>query len=295
MKVVSDKQSLRKARAKLKGSVGFVPTMGALHVGHASLVERSAAENDATIVSIYVNPTQFGPKEDFSKYPRTLEADLELCRKAGADLVYTPPSLYDDGHQTWIDVEHVAAPLCGERRPGHFRGVATVVAKFFNLVQPTRAYFGQKDAQQAMLLTTMARELDFPLEVITCPTVREADGLAMSSRNRYLSSDERKRALVISRTLRDLQQLFDGGERNVSQLEAVMESALGAEVDRVDYAEIRRWRDLAEVKTIDEPALCAIAVFVGATRLIDNTVLEPRGKSGSRKDAKVRKDAKKTR
>ncbi|MCC6572560.1 MAG: pantoate--beta-alanine ligase [Planctomycetes bacterium] len=287
MKVVSDKVSLRKARASFKGTVGFVPTMGALHAGHASLVERSARDNDRTVVSIFVNPTQFGPKEDFSKYPRTLEADLALCRKAGADLVYTPATLYDKDHQTWIDVENVAAPLCGERRPGHFRGVATVVAKFFNLVQPTRVYFGQKDAQQAMLLTTMARELDFPLEVITCPTVREADGLAMSSRNRYLSPDERKRALVISRTLHAVQTLFDKGERDVDKLESVMESALGAEVDRVDYAEIRRWRDLGEIKMIEEPVLATIAVFVGNTRLIDNIVLTPkRGKLASRQGAK---------
>lgn len=292
MKVVADKAALRKARGGLKSSVGFVPTMGALHSGHASLIERSARENGHTVVSIYVNPAQFGPREDFSKYPRTLKDDLALCKKAGADLVYTPADLYDPGHQTWIDVEKIAAPLCGQHRPGHFRGVATVVAKFFNLVQPTRAYFGQKDAQQAMLLATMARELDFPLEVITCPTVREPDGLAMSSRNRYLSPEERKRALVISRTLQAVQRLFDEGERDVGRLEAAAEAALGAEVDRVDYAEIRRWRDLGEIERIDEPALLAVAVFVGGTRLIDNVVLTPNGVS--RKGAMVRKSAGKT-
>lgn len=275
MKVVANKASLRRARAKLKGQVGFVPTMGALHAGHAALIERSVAENDRTVVSIFVNPTQFGPNEDLDKYPRTLKADLALCNKAGADLVFTPSTLYEPGHQTWVDLEHLSRPLCGEHRPGHFRGVATVVTKLFNLVLPHRAYFGQKDAQQALLLSAMTRELDMDIKVVICSTMREPDGLALSSRNRYLSPPERVRSLVLWRTLEAVRKLVAAGERDVSRLEALMESALGAETDRVDYAEIRRWPDLAEIESIEGPALCAIAAFVGTTRLIDNVVLKP--------------------
>lgn len=282
MKTVSTVAALRHARAKLKGSVGFVPTMGALHEGHASLMRRSVKENSHTVVSIFVNPAQFGPKEDLDKYPRTLKQDLKLCREAGVDVVFTPASelMYPPGFDTWVEVEKLSRPLCGEFRPGHFKGVATVVCKLFNLVQPTRAYFGRKDAQQALILTRMVEDLNLPLEVITCETVREHDGLAMSSRNRYLSPTERERALCISRALFEVKRLFDKGERDVDHLTSVLEAGVGAEMDEVQYAEIRRLADLSEFhERIDAPALAAVAGMVGTTRLIDNVVLgEARGK-----------------
>lgn len=282
MKTVATVAALRSARAKLKGSVGFVPTMGALHEGHASLMRRSVKENRHTVVSIFVNPAQFGPKEDLEKYPRTLKQDLKLCREAGVDVVFTPTSdlMYPPGFDTWVEVEKLSRPLCGEFRPGHFKGVATVVCKLFNLVQPTRAYFGRKDAQQALILTRMVEDLNMPLEVITCDTVREHDGLAMSSRNRYLSPQERERALCISRALFEVKRLFDKGERDVDHLTSVLEAGVGAEMDEVQYAEIRRLADLSEFhERMDAPALAAVAGMVGTTRLIDNVVLgEARGK-----------------
>jgi pantoate--beta-alanine ligase len=261
--------------------------MGALHAGHESLMARALKENKHVVVSIFVNPTQFAPGEDLAKYPRTLKADLKRCQVAGASLVFTPASeiMFAKGHDTWVDVEHLGKPLCGQFRPGHFRGVATVVCKLFNLIQPTRAYFGQKDAQQALILTRMAQDLNMPIEVITCPTLREADGLAMSSRNRYLSPGERERALIISRTLFEIQRRYEKGERDVSHLLSVMESSLGAEMDEVQYAEIRRLSDLGELESLnDEPALAAVAGFVGSTRLIDNVVLAPAKRPAKRKN-----------
>ena len=290
MKTVSTIDQIRKARARLRGSVGFVPTMGALHAGHESLIARALKENKHVVVSIFVNPTQFAPGEDLAKYPRTLKADLKRCKVAGASLVFTPTSeiMFAKGHDTWVEVEHLGKPLCGQFRPGHFRGVATVVCKLFNLIQPTRAYFGQKDAQQALILARMAQDLNMPIEVITCPTLREADGLAMSSRNRYLSPGERERALIISRTLFEIQRRYEKGERDVSHLLSVMESSLGAEMDEVQYAEIRRLSDLGELESLnDEPALAAVAGFVGSTRLIDNVVLAPAKRPAKRKNPKA--------
>lgn len=278
MKTASTVAALRKARARLKGTLGFVPTMGALHEGHLSLMRRSVRENDHTVASIFVNPRQFGPSEDLAKYPRTLKEDLKLCREAGVDLVFTPDAdvMYPDGFDTFVEVERLSRPLCGEFRPGHFRGVATVVCKLFNIVQPSRAYFGQKDAQQVLVLARMVEDLNMPLKVVTCPTVREKDGLAMSSRNRYLSPSERERALVISRILAEVKRQFDKGERDVGHLVSIMESALGAEMDEVQYAEIRRLADLTEFPgPIDAPALAAVAGYVGTTRLIDNVTLSP--------------------
>lgn len=266
---------LRQWRARQAGTVGFVPTMGALHEGHASLVRRSAAENAATLVSIFVNPTQFGPNEDLDKYPRTLEADLRLCEQAGATAVFTPDNamMYPPGFATWVTVEGMTDKLCGKSRPGHFRGVTTVVAKLFNLAQPTRAYFGQKDAQQALVLTRMAIELDMPLEVITCPTVREADGLAMSSRNRYLAAPDRQRALALFGALQAVQAAFKAGQRDVPMLRQAGLAILTPRVDRVDYLEILSAHDLGEITTLQGKALCAVAAFVGTTRLIDNVIL----------------------
>ena len=278
MKTADSIKALRKARTALKGSVGFVPTMGALHEGHVSLMRRSVQENKHTIVSIFVNPSQFGPSEDLAKYPRTLKADLALCTKAGVALVFTPTSemIYPPGYDTWVEVDKLSKPLCGEFRPGHFKGVATVVCKLFNLVQPTRAYFGRKDAQQLAVLTRMVQDLNMPLEIVPCETVREQDGLAMSSRNRYLTPQERERALCISRALFDVARLFEKGERDVSHLTSVLEAAVGGEMDEVQYAEIRRHADLGEFgEKIDAPALAAIAGYVGSTRLIDNVVLSP--------------------
>lgn len=289
MKTANSIEAMRRARAKFKGSVGFVPTMGALHPGHVSLMQRSVKENKHTVVSIFVNPAQFGPNEDLAKYPRTLKDDLALCSKAGVDLVFTPNNemMYPPGFDTWVEVVELSKPMCGEFRPGHFRGVATVVAKLFNLVQPTRAYFGRKDAQQLAVLTRMAADLDMPLEIVPCETVREPDGMAMSSRNRYLSPDERERALCISRTLMEIKRLFEKGERDVAHLTSVLEAGVGAEMDEVQYAEIRRLADLGEfTEKVDAPALAAVAGFVGTTRLIDNVVL---GEAGRPKGAAKRR------
>ncbi|MCC6464765.1 MAG: pantoate--beta-alanine ligase, partial [Planctomycetes bacterium] len=239
------------------------------------LVRRSAQENAHPRASVVVNPTQFGPNEDLAKYPRTLEADLELCRKAGAAAVFTPDPamMYPPGFCTWVNVDGLTDKLCGRSRPGHFRGVTTVVSKLFHLVQPTRAYFGQKDAQQALVLTRMARDLDMPLEVITCPTVREPDGLALSSRNRYLTIAERSRALALHRALRAAAAAHGAGERDTATLKAAMRAELAKDVDRVDYAEVLRADDLAEVPRAEGRTLCAVAAFVGTTRLIDNMIL----------------------
>lgn len=274
LKTIAELRTWRRAQAH---DVGFVPTMGALHEGHASLIRRSARENPVTVTSVFVNPTQFAPHEDFAKYPRTLEADLALCDSAGAGAVFTPDRdmMYPPGFCTWVQVEGLTDKLDGLSRPGHFKGVTTIVAKLFNLVQPARAYFGQKDAQQALVLTRMARELDMPLEVITCPTVREADGLAMSSRNRYLSPADRARAVSLWQALQAIEAALHAGERSVSALRELGLRKLKAGVDRVDYLEIVGADDLAELSSIDRPALCAIAAFVGATRLIDNLLLQP--------------------
>ena len=260
---------------RASGDVGFVPTMGALHEGHASLIRRSVSDNARTVVSIFVNPTQFGPNEDLSKYPRTLEADLKLCEEAGADAVFTPDKdmMYPPGYATWVTVEGLTDKLCGASRPDHFRGVTTIVSKLFHIVGPTRAYFGQKDAQQAIVLRRMVRDLNLPIELITCPIVREADGLAMSSRNRYLSEDERKRAVGISKALNEVQQLFDKGQREVSVLLPALITTLEDYVDKLDYAEILDAEHLSNITTIERPALAAVAAFVGSTRLIDNVVL----------------------
>ena len=259
------------------GELGFVPTMGALHEGHASLVRRSAADNARTLVSIFVNPTQFGPNEDLAKYPRTLEADLKLCEQAGADAVFTPAKelMYPPGFCSWVTVEGLGDRLCGASRPGHFRGVTTVVAKLFHIVEPTRAYFGQKDAQQALILRRMVRDLDMPLELIVCPIVREPDGLAMSSRNRYLSEDERRRAVGLSKALFEAQRMFESGTRTAAVLRGQLITTLDEYVDKLDYAELVDADSLQPVTEITGPTLVAVAAWVGGTRLIDNVILAP--------------------
>jgi pantoate--beta-alanine ligase len=250
--------------------------MGYLHEGHLSLVSRANAENKHVIVTIFVNPTQFGANEDLSKYPRDLERDLSLLRPLGVDLVWMPTAevMYPSGYQTWVEVDALTSPLEGAMRPGHFRGVTTVVAKFFNATQPTKAYFGQKDAQQAAVIRRMVTDLNFPLEMVICPTTREADGLAMSSRNKYLNEAERKAATVLFRSLSAAKALYEGGERNAETLREKMKAVLATEpLAQIQYVSCADYDSLAELEIITGKALLSMAVFMGKTRLIDNFVL----------------------
>jgi len=257
-------------------SVGFVPTMGALHAGHRALVEQARKENDAVVVSIYVNPTQFGPEEDFAKYPRTFDADMDLCIEAGADIIFYPADLYTPNSRTFVAVGGLDETMCGLSRPGHFRGVATVVSKLFNIVKPTRAYFGRKDAQQLLIIETMTRDLNMGIEIIPCETVREADGLAMSSRNKYLSKPERKKALSLSRALNLFKERVGGGERDAMKLMGEMAQVFIEEDEEIeiDYIAIVNAQTLDDLKTIAGDVLAAVAVKIGKTRLIDNVRLE---------------------
>lgn len=276
MKTVSSLSSLRTARLSLDGRVGLVPTMGYLHEGHLSLVSRAKAENQHVIVTIFVNPTQFGPNEDLSKYPRDLERDLSLLEPLGVDLVWTPTAeiMYPPGYQTWVEVEALTKGLEGAMRPGHFRGVATVVAKLFNATQPHKAYFGQKDAQQAAVIRRMAADLNFPLEVIICPTQREADGLAMSSRNKYLNEAERKAATVLFRALSAAKGLYEVGERDAEALRRKMKEVIEMEpLAKMQYVSCADYDSLEELGQVTGKTLLSMAVFLGKTRLIDNFVL----------------------
>lgn len=264
-------------------TIGFVPTMGALHAGHGSLIERSVRECGFTVVSIFVNPTQFGPREDLDKYPRTLEADAALCGQLGADLIFAPSAaeMYPQKQFSWVVVEEMTAGLCGACRPGHFRGVTTVCAKLFNIVGPDKAYFGQKDAQQAAVIKRMAQDLNMPLEICVCPTVRETDGLAMSSRNRYLAPDERQRALVLSQSLEQCRRMLLQGERNPEVLRNAMESLFCEANVEVEYIEFTDPETMEKVQTVGDRVLVAIAAKVGSTRLIDNEIIDLQGrKSG---------------
>jgi pantoate--beta-alanine ligase len=277
MKVVTSLQEMFAERRKLMEPVGFVPTMGYLHEGHLSLVRRAKQECRSVVVSIFVNPTQFGPQEDLARYPRDLERDLRLLAPLEVDLVWTPTvdEMYPPGYQTWVTVEEVTRPLEGAMRPGHFRGVTTIVSKLFNAVQPQRAYFGQKDAQQAAVIRQMTRDLNYPIEIVVCPTVREADGLAMSSRNVYLSPIERQAATVLYRALRAAEQAYRAGERNAERLRAVMRQVLESEpLARVQYVSCADFDTLQELDEVRGKALLSMAVFIGNTRLIDNIVLE---------------------
>jgi pantoate--beta-alanine ligase len=276
MNIVSSLADLRTARLSLDGKVGLVPTMGYLHEGHLSLVRQARAENQHVIVTIFVNPTQFGPSEDLSKYPRDLERDLNLLRPLGVDVVWTPSAevMYPPGYQTWVEVEALTKGLEGAMRPGHFRGVTTVVAKLFNATQPNRAYFGQKDAQQAAVIRRMAVDLNFPLEVIICPTTREGDGLAMSSRNKYLSEAERRAATVLFRALTAAKELYESGERDGEKIRSKMKEVLSSEpLAQVQYVSCADYDTLEELEAVKGKALLSMAVFFGKTRLIDNFVL----------------------
>lgn len=264
--------------------VAFVPTMGALHEGHAELIRVARLLAETVIVSIFVNPTQFGPNEDYDKYPRTLDADRFVCGNAGATGIFAPSvrEMYPERSVTTVEVHELDQVLCGPSRPGHFRGVCTVVAKLFNIVQPDVGVFGQKDAQQLLIIRQMVRDLNFPIEIVSVPTVRETDGLAMSSRNRYLSVEERAVAPRIYAALREIESQVQAGQRDVIELEHLLFQQLnqipGA---RVDYVRILDDTTLSPITTIVSPALAAVAVFLGSTRLIDNIILDPQAKPRS--------------
>jgi pantoate--beta-alanine ligase len=274
---IAEMRQASRAARKSGQRLGFVPTMGALHEGHLSLVREARKQCEAVAASIFVNPTQFGPNEDYNKYPRTLERDSEMLRKESVDFVFAPAAdeMYPAGAVTWVIVEDLSERLCGRSRPGHFRGVTTVVNKLFNIVEPDLAFFGQKDAAQVAILKRMVRDLRMGVEIVVCPIVREADGLAMSSRNAYLSASERRAALILSRTLQEVERRFDAGERGAAAMIAEGKRVFGMEpAARLDYLEIVDPETLQTLGTVDRPALVAIAAFVGSTRIIDNVVLE---------------------
>lgn len=278
MKLLTTIPQVREWRHAFQGSVGLVPTMGCLHAGHVSLVERARRENQGMAASIFVNPTQFGPSEDLAGYPRDLERDRALLAEAGCDALFVPEAaeMYPAGATTLVDVGPVAAPLEGERRPGHFRGVATVVLKLLGIFQPTRAYFGEKDAQQLAVVRRLVRDLDVPVEIVGCPTVREPDGLAMSSRNSYLTPAERRAAGVLYRALDAARQLLASGERRGDALRQAMRRTLDAEpLARTDYVSVADPDNFRELETVAGPALLALAVFLGRARLIDNLRVDP--------------------
>jgi len=267
----------RVARARARGlTVGFVPTMGYLHEGHLTLIRRARASCGLVVVSIFVNPTQFGPGEDYESYPRDLERDAALAEEAGADVLFYPcvREMYPDGYATYVTVEGMTQKLCGRSRPTHFRGVTTVVAKLFHIVDPDRAFFGEKDHQQLLVIRRMAADLNMKVEVVGVPTVREPDGLAMSSRNVYLDERERAAAVVLSRSLAAAREAYAAGERSAAALTGLVRGMIEAEpLAELDYVEIYGLPDLADVERLDGPALLALAVRFGKTRLIDNTVL----------------------
>lgn len=282
MMIVSTLEELRSARFILDEPVGLVPTMGFLHEGHLSLIRRAADECASVVVSIFVNPTQFGPSEDLAAYPRDMERDLRLLEPLGVNLVWNPAPeiMYPDGYQTWVEVEALTRVLEGARRPGHFRGVTTVVAKLFNGVQPARAYFGQKDAQQATAIRQMTRDLNFPVEIVVCPIVREPDGLAMSSRNTYLNPAQRQAAKVLYRALSAAKEAYEAGERDANELRAIMAETIVAEpLAEMQYVACADYETLEELDQITGKALLSMAVFIGKTRLIDNFVLETKAVS----------------
>ena len=276
MEVIKTIPEMKTIRRRLQGTVGFVPTMGYLHEGHMSLVRKAKSENKTVVVSIYVNPTQFGPKEDLSKYPRDMKRDLAMLEKEGTDIVFFPSDkeIYPAGYDTWVIVENLTKPLEGDSRPTHFRGVTTIVNKLFNIVQPSNAYFGQKDAQQALVITKMAKDLNMNLNVIICPTLREPDGLAMSSRNVYLTPEQRKGAPVLYKSLILAKDLYTKGERDSPKILKQMTSLIQKEpLANIDYISINDTDSLAELKTIGKSALVSMAVKFGNTRLIDNIIL----------------------
>lgn len=277
VRTIADLRALLRPLREEGKRIGFVPTMGFLHEGHGALIRQSAARCDATVVSIFINPTQFGPSEDLANYPRDLERDQNLCLDAGATVLFLPEvaEIYPTGFQTHIEPGRLAEPLCGRFRPGHFRGVATVVAKLFNIVQPDLAFFGQKDFQQTVVVRRMARDLNLPVDVVVVPTVREADGLALSSRNTYLDEEARRRALSLSEGLLAAKAAFEGGERSGARLLELARAPLSG-VDSVQYLELVDAQNLEPFQgEVDRAVALCVAAYVGSTRLIDNVVLAP--------------------
>jgi len=276
MKIINTIAEIKALRRQISSSLGLVPTMGYLHEGHLSLVRQARAENEVLIVSIFVNPTQFSPTEDYAAYPRDTERDLALLRKERTDFVFMPSveEMYPKDFNSWVKVNGITERLEGASRPGHFQGVTTVVAKLFNIVEPTRAYFGQKDAQQAMVIKKMVAELNMNVAVIVLPTIREKDGLAMSSRNIYLSPEERQAATILFKALTLAQKLYNKGERNAEYIRQQMVTLINEEpLAKIDYVSIADQNTLEELPTIDRPALTSLAVRIGKTRLIDNILL----------------------
>ena len=273
VKEIKELRTLIKSWKREGFTVGFVPTMGALHEGHESLIKKAVAENDKVVVSVFVNPTQFGPNEDYDSYPRDINKDLALCLNAGAALVFNPePSeMYFDNKSTSVSVSNLTSVLCGAKRPGHFDGVCLVVSKLLNIVTPDKSYFGEKDAQQVAVLRRMVRDLNIDVEIVACPIIREEDGLAKSSRNTYLSKDERKAALVLSKSLELAKDSLKNGERNAIKLKEVIKAELNKEsLAKIDYVEIVDSDSLENVELIEKSVLIPIAVYIGKTRLIDN-------------------------
>jgi pantoate--beta-alanine ligase len=279
MEIIETIDKTRKIIAKAKSAgkkIGFVPTMGALHAGHLSLVDRARRDNDVVVVSIFVNPLQFGPREDFHKYPRTVKNDFALLR-GHCDMVFAPASreMFPDDYSTRVEVKGPDDVLCARSRPGHFAGVATVVAKLFGIVSPDRAYFGQKDAQQAVIIRKMVRDLNFPVEVVMCPTIRESDGLAMSSRNAYLSGRQRGEAVVLFQGLKSAERMVAAGQKDALKIRrALLDLLRRTPSARVDYVEIVDKHSLRPVRSIAKEALLCMAVWIGKTRLIDNIELK---------------------
>ena len=277
MKVVKTIAEMKKVRQEVKGTVGLFPTLGYLHEGHLSLVRLSRQENAHTMSSIFVNPTQFGPSEDFKGYPRDFGRDLAMLEKEGVEVVFMPSTkeMYPDGYSTWVNVEKLTERLEGASRPTHFRGVTTVVAKIFNILEPNRAYFGQKDAQQLAVIKKMVKDLNMNLEIVACPTVREPNGLAMSSRNVYLKPDERKAATVLYQSLKLARQLYSQGEKDTETIRRKMAELIKKQpLAAIDYISIADNETLEELKVVKPPALVSLVVKIGKPRLLDNVVLE---------------------
>lgn len=281
--VINTKDELKrfiKNAHKEQKTIGFVPTMGFLHQGHLSLVKKAKEENQLVVVSIFVNPTQFGPTEDFGTYPRDIQTDTRLAMEAGADVIFNPSveEMYVTGSSTWVEVEgDITSVLCGASRPTHFRGVTTVVNMLFNIVEPDKAYFGQKDAQQAAVLTKMVQDLHMNVEIVVCPIVREEDGVALSSRNIYLNEEEREQAAVLNRSLQLVQEAYWKGEKSVEVLSELIVSNINQmPLAEIDYVNIYAYPSLKTIAKVEEKAIVAVAVKFGKTRLIDNVILEKR-------------------
>ena len=280
MEVVETIEAVRQQVSAVRKNgkkIGLVPTMGAFHQGHISLIDRAVKECDFVVVTIFVNPTQFAPGEDFQKYPRNLDADLEMCRKTGVDLVFAPSAdqMYASENLTWVNVEKLTEPLCGQFRPGHFRGVTTICAKLFNIVQADIAFFGQKDAQQAIVIKRMVADLNMPLKIVLCPTVRDADGLALSSRNEYLSEQQRKDATLIYKSLQKCREMIEAGIANTKEIITQMRGILTqAPSINIEYVSIVDAETLQSLDHITGQILAAVAVKIGPARLIDNILLD---------------------